>query len=174
MSSKLNKMKNLLVLLSFILFATSCKKEAITPGNYQANQTIADTTTWQGQYGNGGTLPNWGTPNNTNPLSGTNWILTDVNYNYAHVNKNDTIHFVSNTRYTVGSDTTKFSYVLYSTMGNGTLDLHQFNPINGLYLSANNFNPSTFTTTPIGGTISLNLKDNFSSAIYTSTFKKIN
>jgi hypothetical protein len=154
---------------------TSCKKEPITPGNYQPNQTVVDTTNWQDQYGNGGTLPNWGTPNNTNPLYGTNWVLIDVYNNYAHVTKSDTIHFISNTRYTVGSDTTKFSYALYSTMGNGTIDFHNFNPINGLYLSANNFNPSTFTTTPIGGTILLNLKDNLTSTnnLYTSTFKKI-
>lgn len=159
------------VLLGILL--TSCKKEPITPGNYQPNVTVVDTTNWQSQYGNGGTLPNWGTPNNNNPLYGTNWVLIDVYYNYAHVNKSDTIHFISNTRYRVGSDTTKYSYSLYSTMGNGTLDLHQFNPINGLYLSANNFNPSSFTSTPIGGTILLNLKDNLSNGLYTSTFKKI-
>jgi hypothetical protein len=173
--------KNIALLIGIIfgfLFAslfTSCKKESITPGNYQPNQTVVDTTNWQDQYGNGGTLPNWGTPNNTNPLFGTNWVLIDVYNNYAHVTKSDTIHFISNTRYTVGSDTTKFSYNLYTTMGNGTIDLHNFNPINGLYLSANNFNPSTFTTTPIGGTILLNLKDNLTSTnnLYTSTFKKI-
>ena len=173
--------KNIVLLISVIfgfLFTsliTSCKKEPITPGNYQPNVTVVDTTQWQSQYGSGGTLPNWGTPNNTNPLFGTNWILIDVYYNYAHIAKNDTVHFISNTRYTVGSDTTKFSYDLYTTMGNGTIDLHNFNPINGLYLSANNFNPSTFTTTPIGGTILLNLKDNFTSTnnLYTSTFKKI-
>ncbi len=161
--------------LLVLLILCSCKKEAITPGNYQPNITVVDTTHWQDQYGNGGTLPNWGTPNNTNPLYGTNWVLIDVNYNYAHVTKSDTVHFISNTRYTVGSDTTKFSYALYSTMGNGTIDLHNFNPINGLYLSANNFNPSTFTTTPVGGTILLNLKDNLTSTnnLYISTFKKI-
>jgi hypothetical protein len=173
-------MKNITSFLIGIIFFvgslfTSCKKGGITPGNYQPNQTVVDTTNWQDQYGNGGTLPTWGTPNNTNPLYGTNWVLINVNHNYNHVAKNDTIHFISNTRYTIGSDTTKFSYNLYSTMGNGTIDLHQFNPINGLYLSANNFNPSAFTSTPIGGTIFLNLKDNFTNTnnIYISTFKKI-
>jgi hypothetical protein len=60
-------------------------------------------------------------------------------------------------------------------MGNATIDLHQFNPINGLYLSANNFNASGFTSVPVGGTILLNLKDNLSTTnnLYTSTFKKI-
>lgn len=163
------------IIFGFLLASlfTSCKKEPIVPGNYQPNQTQVDTTNWQSQYGNGGTLPNWGTPNNTNPTNGTNWVLIDVYYNYAHVTKSDTVHFVSNTQYTLGSDTTKYTYSLYSTMGNGTITFNSFIPINGLYLSANNFNPSAFTSTPVGGTILLNLKDNLSSAIYTSTFKKI-
>ena len=93
-----------------------------------------------------------------------------------HTAKNDTIHFVSNTKYTVGSDTTKMGYSLYSSTGsfNSTIDIYQFNPINGLYLSANNFNANAFASAPVGGTIFLNLKDNNTTgAIYVSTFKKI-
>jgi hypothetical protein len=175
-------MKKNVALLIGIIFGflvaslfTSCKKEPITPGNYTTQAAPVDTSHWQNGYTNGGSTPTWGTPNNTNPLFGTNWVLTDVYNNYAHTAKNDTIHFVSNTKYTVGSDTTKWSYSLTSTMGNGSISFYQFNPINGLYLSASNFNPNAFTSTPIGGTILLNLKDNFTSTnnLYTSTFKKI-
>lgn len=173
--------KNIILLIGIIfgfLFAslfTSCKKEPITPGNYKTVVPQQDTSNWQNQYGNGGSTPTWGTPSNNNPLYGTNWVLIDVYNNYAHVTKNDTVHFLTNTKYTIGSDTTKFSYVLYTTMGNATIDLHQFNPINGLYLSANNFNANAFASVPVGGTILLNLKDNLSTTnnLYTSTFKKI-
>ena len=176
MWSKLNNMKNLITFLIAVVFITSCKKSAITPGNYKAGTPPAtDTSHWQTQYGNGGVIPTSTTTPANNNLVGTNWVLTDVYNNYAHVAKHDTIHFISNTNYQVGSNPTKFTYSLYTSMGNGTIDLHQFNPINGLYLSANNFNPSAFTTTPKGGTILLSLKDNFNSTnnIYVSTFKKI-
>lgn len=161
--------------LTLGLLFTSCKKESITPGNYTTQPAPVDTSHWQNGYSNGGSTPTWGTPNNTNPLFGTNWVLTDVYNNYAHIAKSDTIHFISNTKYTVGSDTTKCLYSLTSTMGNGSISFYQFNPINGLYLSASNFNPNAFTSTPVGGTIFLNLKDNFASTnnLYTSTFKKI-
>jgi hypothetical protein len=156
------------------LLMASCKKEPITPGNYTLVEPPADTTNWQDQYGNNGTLPNWGTGSNPNNISGTNWVLIDVYYNFAHVDKNDTIHFINNTKYTIGSDTTKYTYSLYETMGNSTLQLNQFTPINGLNLSANNFISSVFQSAPVGGEILLNLKDLLSpSSVYTSTFKKI-
>lgn len=167
-------MKKIIILIGIVLMISSCKKEPITPGNYQTTQAPVDTSHWQNQYTNGGSTPNWSNGSTTqNPLFGTNWVLTDVYFNYAHQPKNDTIHFITNTKYTVGSDTTKFGYSLYSTFGNGTIDLYQFNPINGLYLSANNFNPAVFASTPVNGTILLNLKDNFSSGIYNTTFKKL-
>jgi hypothetical protein len=161
------------LLISWLL--SSCNKEPITPGNYQFMEPIPDTTNWQDDYNNGGTLPNWGNGNTVeNNISGTNWVLIDVNYNYAHVTKNDTVHFISNTKYTIGSDTTKYTYSLYETMGNSTLQLNMFIPINGLNLSANNFPSSVFKTAPVGGEILLNLKDLLSpSSIYRSTFKKI-
>jgi hypothetical protein len=140
------------------LLMASCKKEPITPGNYKWVEPPVDTTNWQDDYYNGGTLPNWGNGNTVeNNISGTNWVLIDVYYNYAHVTKNDTVHFISNNKYTIGSDTTKYTYSLYETMGNSTLQLNMFIPINGLNLSANNFTSSVFKTAPVGGEILLNL-----------------
>lgn len=169
-------MKNLVLILLLSISFVACKKEAITPGNYQTTTPQQDTTSWQSGYGNGGTLPNWGNGNNTNnQLYGTNWVLKYFYNNYAHVNKNDTIHFISNTKYTVGSDTTKYTYYLYSTSGNSSMTLNTFMPINGLTLSCSNFYAGAFTSCQVGGTIQLNLKDNFSTTnnLYQSTFKKI-
>ena len=166
----------ILIIFGFLIATlfSSCKKQPITPGNYQTVQAPVDTSHWQNGYNNGGSTPTFTNTTTNNQLFGTNWVLTDVYFNYAHTTKNDTVHFISNTKYTVGSDTTKYRYSLYSTMGNSTIDIYQFNPINGLYLSANNFNANAFTSTPVGGTIFLNLKDNYNAnATYVSTFKKI-
>lgn len=154
------------------LFFISCKKEPITPGNYQAGTPETTTVT---PMTNGGTLPTIGTATVTpNQCNGTKWVLIDVYNNYAHVSKSDTVYFISNNRYKINSDTTQYTYILYSTMGNSTIVLNTFIPINGLNLTANNFNANAFTSVPVGGTIQLTLKDIFSSSsIYTSTFKKI-
>lgn len=162
-----------LLLVIGICLITSCKKEPITPGNYEAGTQIHDTTNWP-PYSNNGTVPTWTNNPTTNPVNGTNWVLIDVYNNYAHISKSDTIHFISNNKYSVGSDTTKYLYNLYSTMGNATIELNTFMPINGLNLSANNFNANAFTSVPIGGTIQLTLKDILNpSNRYISTFKKI-
>ena len=169
-------MKNIIAILALTISLIACKKEPLVLGNYQVTTPPVDTTHWQSQYGNGGTLPNWGNGSSTNnQMFGTNWVLTDVYNNYAHTAKHDTVHFISNTKYTVGSDTTKYTYYLYSTTGNWSLTFNTFMPINGLTLSCSNFNANVFTTCPVGGTIQLNLIDNYSGSNnkYTSTFKKI-
>jgi hypothetical protein len=168
-------MKNILFLLIFGLLLTSCKKDTITPGNYQAGTPPTNQpNNWQSNYGNGGVLPSWGNGSANNQLVGVNLLLTKVVVNFASTVKHDTIHFVSNTKYCVGSDTTKYNYLLYSTMGNSTLEFYQFNPINGLYLVCNNFNANVFTTMQVGGTVDLVFKDHFNqSVLYTTTFKKI-
>lgn len=173
-SIKINKMKNLILILALTISLIACKKEPITPGNYTMTVPPQDTTHWQSQYSNGGTLPNWGGNSTNNQLFGTNWVLTDVYNNYAHITKNDTIHFISNNKYTVGSNSTQYTYNLYSTTGNWSITLNTFMPINGLTLSCSNFNANVFATCPVGGTIQLNLKDNFSSTnnLYVSTFNK--
>lgn len=171
-----NYIKNLALILVLTVTFAACKKTSITPGNYKTTQSPQDTSNWQNQYGNGGTVPTWGNGNTSpNQINGTNWVLIDVYNNYAHVNKSDTVHFISNTKYTVGSDTTKYTYYLYNTTGNSSITLNTFMPINGLTLSCTNFNANVFASCPVGGTIILTLKDNFATTnnIYTSTFKKI-
>ena len=160
-----------LIGIIFGVLLASCKKEPITPGNYQAGTPETTTVT---PMTNGGVLPTIGSATVTpNQCNGTKWVLIDVYNNYAYVTKSDTIYFISNNKYKINSDTTKYSYILYSTMGNSTIELNTFISINGLNLTANNFNANAFTSVPVGGTIQLSLKDIFSpSSSYVSTFKK--
>lgn len=166
----------LALFLIFLIVFIGCEKEPITPGNYHTVQSNRDTINWQNQYGNNGTVPTWDNNNTTgNQINGTNWVLIDVYNNYAHISKSDTIHFISNENYTIGLDTTKYIYHLYNTTGNSSITFNNFIPINGLTLSCTNFNANAFKSCPIGGTIFLALKDNFTitNNLYTSTFKKI-
>lgn len=164
-----------IILLLFLL--ASCKKETITPGNYGVTSPEPDTSHWQNGYTNGGSTPTWTNSTTNNSLYGTNWVLIDIAINYG-VNppvNNDTIHFIDNTHYKINSDTTKYNYNFYSTMGNATLTFNSFIPINGLNLTCNNIGNNAFTNVPVNHTVILMLKDLFSNptTIYTSTFKKI-
>jgi hypothetical protein len=123
----------LFVILS--LFA-SCNKEPITPGNYKAGTLpVDDTTTWQWQYGNGGTLPNWG-GNQGNDLVGTKWVLTKVMSGFATTYPNDTIAFVSNTNYTCNNNAVRpYQITAGVASTNKTLSLYYFYPFGGSHYS---------------------------------------
>ncbi len=130
----------LIILLCFGLFLflslfTSCKKEPITPGNYTAGTLPQeDTTTWQWQYGNGGTLPTWGSQ--VNELIGTKWVLTKVISGFATTYPNDTIRFISNTNYTCNNNAPR-PYQLSAGVAstNKTLTLNYFYPFGGSHYS---------------------------------------
>jgi hypothetical protein len=131
-------MKKLLVIIGIVVLATSCKKEPITPGNYTAGTpTPEDTTTWQWQYENGGTLPNWGgSGSQTNELVNTVWVLTKVVSGFATTYPNDTIRFVSNTNYTLNNGAVR-PYQLTAGVAstNKTLSLYYFAPFGGSHYS---------------------------------------
>lgn len=121
-----------------VLALTSCEKEPITPGNYQPG--VPDSTynnNWQDQYGNGGTLPNWGSGNNqNNELVGTKWVLTKTVTSFATSFPNDTIRFVSNTEYTLNGGAVRL-YRLSAGVAstNKTLSLYFFQPFGGSHYS---------------------------------------
>lgn len=130
-----------IILISFGLFLflslfASCKKEPITPGNYQAGKVPPeDTTTWQWQYGNGGTLPNWN-GNQLYDLVGTKWVLTKVVTGFATTYPNDTIKFINNNNYVLNSNAARpyqISAGVAST--NKTLTLYYFYPFGGSHYS---------------------------------------
>lgn len=126
------------MIIGLAVLIVSCEKEPITPGNYSAGTpTPPDTTTWQWQYGNGGTLPNWGSGTQTNELVGTVWVLTKVVNGFATSYPNDTIKFVNNTNYTLNNGAVR-PYQLSSSAGstNKTLALYYFAPFGGSHYSA--------------------------------------
>lgn len=113
---------------------SSCKKE-ITPGNYTLGEETLDTTTWQWQYANGGTLPNWGNGSN-NELYDTKWVVLRYNIGgFSMAYPNDTIRFVDNSHYTLNNGlvadylTYQISPITGST--NKTLTLNFFSTFGG-------------------------------------------
>ncbi len=111
--------------LAILLF--SCKKEPITPGNYTTTAPLPDTSHWQNQYGNGGTLPTWGNGNSNNELVGTKWVLTNLQTGFSTMLPIDTIRFISNTYYTINSGAVKtyqFSSGVASNSKTLTLNYH--------------------------------------------------
>jgi hypothetical protein len=96
-------MKPILFIFSTLVvaFFGSCKKETITPGNYVISQPKPDSSNWQNQFNNGGTVPTWGTGNN-NPAVGTTWVLTYMKVGFTTPPlPADTIRFIDNTNYTI-------------------------------------------------------------------------
>ena|ERR1035437_7714283 len=171
------KIRNLIELSLIIVIIglfSSCKKDPITPGNYQAGTLPVDTSHWQNGYGNGGVLPNW--PNggsNNNELVGTNWVLTKVMPNgFGATAKSDTIHFVTNTKYYVGSDTTNSAlYTLYTSQNNVTLTFKPFLPMNYMQCSTNQLGVGFASGAYITGVDFVNLYNTVSS--FKAWFKKI-
>ena len=117
-------MKNILFLLIFGLLLTSCKKDTITPGNYQAGtQPTNPPSNWQSGYGNGGVLPPWGNTTSNNEVVGTTWVLTYLKIGFATPPlPADTIRFTTNTSYTINGGAVR-SYQLSSgvTLSSKTL-----------------------------------------------------
>ncbi len=116
-------------LIGCLFCLIACKKDSITPGNYQAPQTpIADTSNWQNQYSNGGVLPNWGNGAD-NELVGTIWVLTNIQTSFSSVLPIDTIRFISNTNYTINSGSVR-TYTLTTgvTLSSKTLTLNYHYP----------------------------------------------
>ena len=130
-----------IILLCFGLFLilslfASCSKEPITPGSYKAGTVPPDdTTSWQWQFGNGGTLPNW-SGNQANDLVGTKWVLTKVMSGFATTYPNDTIVFVSNTNYTCNNNAVRpYQITAGVASTNKTLSLYYFYPFGGSHYS---------------------------------------
>jgi len=172
-------MKKNIILIGISLlvsFFVSCKKEPITPGNYQPNQKIVDTNNWVNQYGNGGTLPSWDTPTNRNSLYGTTWIVTEVTTPWPIVTTypKDTVYFIDNTRYKVGVNGVVNNYTFYFNNVGATLTINNFVTINSINFTCNNVTYNTFSHVNVGGSVILKLKNVLIvSDIYTTIFKKL-
>ena len=129
-------MKKLLFLFVIILSFASCKKEEpLVPMEQVPDEVYADSTAWQDQYNNGGTLPT-GSSNGTNDLVGTTWVLTKMVSSFATEYPNDTIRFTSNTEFTLNGGAVR-PYQLNSlpSSTNYDLSLYYFSPFGGSHYS---------------------------------------
>lgn len=134
-------MKNLIIffILGLSLIVVSCKKDAITPGNYSApTPPPKDTTNAANQYVNGGVTPIGNSTTATNVISGTKWVLTQYrNTSYVGSTQcSDTISFISNTEYTINNGAIR-TYTLSSIVGstNKSLTLNFFSTFGGSHYS---------------------------------------
>ena len=96
----------------------------------------------------------------------TNWVLTKIVAAFGTTTMNDTIHFISNNKYYVGSDTTNSGlYTLYTSQNNVTLTFKPFIPMNYIQCSTNQLGVGFSKGTNITGVEFVNLYN------VTSTFK---
>lgn len=131
-------MKNLLFLslITIILIGfNSCKKDEDYEPWVNVPET-QDTTKWQDDYTDGGTLV--GNTNSGNKLKGTKWVLTKMVTSFATEYPNDTLEFISNTQYTINGTMVR-NYQLSSIVGstNYDLSLYYMTTFNGSHYSGN-------------------------------------
>ena len=117
-----------------ILCFYSCTKDN-NPKYIQVPEVV-DTTSWESQYVNAGTLPN-PSSNTHNGLYGTKWKLVKYVTAFATEYPNDTIYFISDTQYRLNSQTVTYQYVINSIVGstNYSLSLYFFSPFGGSHYS---------------------------------------
>lgn len=119
-----------------LMFLTSCYKE--TYPKYVSGPEPVDTSKWENEYQNLGTLPNPSTPVIThNVIYNTKWVLIKYITGFGTQQPNDTITFVSDTHYKINSQTTEHQYTINSLVGstNYSLMLNFFSPFGGSHYS---------------------------------------
>lgn len=175
-----NKKTALIFILLFVvalLLFSSCKKEPITPGNYQPNVVPIGTT--NPSMTNGGTTPTWTTSSTSNGLVGKKFLVAD--YKIALTSQainNDTIYFINTTQYKVGYLGNVYTYNFYPTSyGNATFVLNSFSPATSLSLSAI-IGDNTFTNTNWSlnaqRTLMFRVLPTLEPTIHYFTFKRVN
>lgn len=148
---------------------TGCKKD--NPAPYVPPTSVV-TTNWENQYTNGGTLPNWTNETQINELVGTTWVLTKIMNGFGSNIMQDTLHFVTNTKYYIGSDTTKSAYyTLYSSQNNMTLTFKPLIPVNNIHCSTDQLGVGFASGSQIIGVEFVNLYD--TSTKFKAWFTKI-
>lgn len=128
-------MRRLIYLLIFgTLLAFSCKKEPLVePINNNTNDTT-NTYNWYDDYTDGGQTPN---NTNTNPIIGTKWVLTKYITGFGTQYPNDTLEFISATKYKInGGIERTYNVAAVTGSTNKTLTLNFFYPFNGSNYSA--------------------------------------
>jgi hypothetical protein len=119
-----------------LLLSTSCYKE--TYPKYILGPEQVDTTKWDSKYENLGTIPGPVVPVVThNVIYNTKWVLTKYITGFGTQQPNDTITFISDTRYKVNSQSSEHEYTINSLVGstNYSLMLAFFSPFGGSHYS---------------------------------------
>ena len=125
-------MKNLIICLSILALATSCKKYE---GPYEQVPETVDTTSWQDGYTDGGVLPGGGTQTQ-NTLVGTKWVIIKIVSAFSTVYPNDTINFVNAGNYILNQNAQRpYSYSQITGSTNKSLTLYYFYPFGGSHYS---------------------------------------
>ena len=135
------KIRILFAIISIFLLLNllGCTKDVITPGNYYPKAELIDSTKWQDDYVNGGVIPTFGNNNTqSNELVGTTWVLTKIQTAFVTTILSDTLHFITNTKYYLNSDSTyKPTYGLYAAQNNVTLEFKPLVSMNYVQCSTN-------------------------------------
>jgi hypothetical protein len=123
-----------LITWALCLLLSSCVKNE-NP-KYVILPDKVDTTKWEDEYVNAGTIPTIG--NTNNGLYGTDWKIVKYVTAFATEYPNDTIHFINNTQYRLNSQTVSYKYVLTTVTGstNYSLTLYYFSPFGGSHYGA--------------------------------------
>lgn len=130
-------MKKLLFLLVIAtLGLSSCKKDEYEPWVYVPEEP-QDTSKWQDNYTDGGTLPY--DTSNAPTIVGTKWVLIKMVTAFATDYPNDTLEFISSNQYTINNGPIPRNYQLNSipSSTNYDLSLYYFTPFGGSHYSAN-------------------------------------
>lgn len=116
------------IFICLVSLLVSCKKQKLSP--YTQVPEPIDTTVWQDSYSYGGTLPTFGSSNQT--LIGTKWVLRKVVAGFSITYPNDTIKFISNSSYVLNQNGQR-PYTLSQITGstNKSLTLYFFLPFGG-------------------------------------------
>ena len=128
-----------IIFYTFILLLSlsSCKKREYK-GSYDQEtvQREIDTTSWDDDYIHGGTLP-IGTGNLDDELIGTKWVLLKYVSAFATEYPNDTLTFISRTKYILNNDAERrYQLGTITSSTNKELTLNHFAPFNGSHYSA--------------------------------------
>ena len=123
------------LLVTLLFFIASCQKETPKP----IVKTTKGSTIYVDPYTNGGVLPDWTSGNVVkNELVGTTWVLTKIMNGFGTTIMHDTLHFVTNNKYYVNSDTTNSaSYTLYSAQNTMSLTFKPLIPVNHIMCGTN-------------------------------------
>ena len=119
-----------------IIGLTSCKKD----DDYEPWVNVPeqqDTTKWQDDFVDGGTLTTGS--GGGNKLNGTKWVLTKMVTSFATEYPNDTLNFISNNNYIINSETIVRNYQLASipSSTNYELSLYYMSTFGGSHYSGN-------------------------------------